>query len=371
MKRLAPSLCCLLVLLTAAAAGGESRFADGLPSAAPPPPLTRGARADTLWLFAPDGLGAYGEAGVTTTGYNFDGTGECFEAGWTGGGGPFPRMRENIYTPGENESCLWTFFDPDTTEPGYPMGVFPYGPPYYELSIGSPPLEVDADGQGFTLADGEGQLFLRYSVYSDLPLNALIFHYPLVAARRPEGDYGAYWHPSLSVFYGEDGWVDFEFDLTAAAFDAVGGPDYTVAGVKVRLMLVDMCPELCGIYGSGYPHTISAFFDDVQIGIVRDLTAAPESPQPVTALAAPQPNPFNPSTQIRFALAAAGPARLSVCDLAGRRCRLLLDEELPAGERSLSWDGKDDRGGELASGVYFLRLETATGSYSQKAVLLR
>ena len=156
-----------------------------------------------------------------------------------------------------------------------------------------------------------------------------------------------------------------------AVFNAVGGLGYEVAGVKVRLALVDMCPEWCGVYGSGYPHTMAAFFDNVRVGLARDLTAAPASAAGLTLLAPPQPNPFNPQTEIRFRLAAPGPARLSVCDLAGRRCRVLLDEDSPAGERQLAWDGKDDRGEALASGVYLLQLQTAAGRHCQKAVLLR
>ena len=96
------SLISLLVLLAA-----DARGAELLPSAlAPAAPPARSARADTTWLFAPSGLGAYGEAGTDAQGYTFDGTGECFEAAWTTQGGAYPAMRENLYTPGENETCL-------------------------------------------------------------------------------------------------------------------------------------------------------------------------------------------------------------------------------------------------------------------------
>jgi hypothetical protein len=75
-----------------------------------------------------------------------------------------------------------------------------------------------------------------------------------------------------------------------------------------------------------------------------------------TALLAGEPNPFNPRTEIRFELAAPGRAELAVHDLAGRRVRTLVAEKLPAGRASVTWDGRDDAGRELPSGVYLCRL---------------
>ena len=71
------------------------------------------------------------------------------------------------------------------------------------------------------------------------------------------------------------------------------------------------------------------------------------------------PNPFNPSTEIVFALPADGAVRVRLYDVSGRLVRTLADGELTAGEQRLRWDGNDDRGRALASGVYYLRVETA------------
>lgn len=70
-----------------------------------------------------------------------------------------------------------------------------------------------------------------------------------------------------------------------------------------------------------------------------------------------RPNPFNPRTTIRFDLATAGATRLSVFDARGRRVRALLDETLAAGGHEATWDGRDDSGREVGSGVYLARLE--------------
>jgi hypothetical protein len=84
------------------------------------------------------------------------------------------------------------------------------------------------------------------------------------------------------------------------------------------------------------------------------------------------PNPFNPSTEIRFRLAEAGEVNLEIVDLAGRRLRRLLGEShLEAGEQGIVWDGRDDRGVSMTSGVYLVRLRAAGEVHSSKIQLLK
>ncbi len=83
------------------------------------------------------------------------------------------------------------------------------------------------------------------------------------------------------------------------------------------------------------------------------------------------PNPFNPHTTISFTLGVDGPVRLSIHDVQGRRLRVLLDRALPAGDHSFTWDGRDESGRELPSGVYFSRLMAEGEIQSGKLVLSR
>jgi hypothetical protein len=92
---------------------------------------------------------------------------------------------------------------------------------------------------------------------------------------------------------------------------------------------------------------------------------------PAASLEQNFPNPFSPSTRIRFNLAGAGPVRLSVYDVAGRLVTRLLDERRRAGEHEADWDGRDARGELVAAGVYFCRLEHAGASESRPMILLR
>jgi hypothetical protein len=80
------------------------------------------------------------------------------------------------------------------------------------------------------------------------------------------------------------------------------------------------------------------------------------------------PNPFRESTEIRFALQHPAALRVEVHDVAGRRVRTLADSPLAVGTQALRWDGRDDRGAETGSGVFFVHV-TAGGTVRTASVL--
>jgi hypothetical protein len=103
-------------------------------------------------------------------------------------------------------------------------------------------------------------------------------------------------------------------------------------------------------------------------GDPADLAALPAR----TALHPNVPNPFNPMTTIRFDLAQAGRVRLRVYDVAGRLVRQLIDAPLPAGrEHAAAWDGLDEAGARVPSGVYLYRMMTADFDQTRKMLLLK
>ena len=105
-----------------------------------------------------------------------------------------------------------------------------------------------------------------------------------------------------------------------------------------------------------------------------DWVDAPEMPTAAEAarLLAPYPNPFNPSTRIRYELGRAGHAELTILDTRGRRVTVLLDEEMEAGPGFVRWDALSDRGERMASGVYFAHLRLDGDSAGrQKLVLVK
>jgi DNA-binding beta-propeller fold protein YncE len=90
-------------------------------------------------------------------------------------------------------------------------------------------------------------------------------------------------------------------------------------------------------------------------------------------LAAPRvwPNPLQASATISFALGREADARLEIYDLAGRLVRRLVAGRLPAGERSVGWDGRDDRGRNVAAGLYLMRLSASGLTTSAGVAVVR
>lgn len=84
------------------------------------------------------------------------------------------------------------------------------------------------------------------------------------------------------------------------------------------------------------------------------------------------PNPANPSTSVRFRLGQAAEVSLHIYDLSGRLVRTVADEiPMEAGERSLTWNGVDDAGRGLASGIYIYRLQTGALAETGRLTVVR
>ena len=91
----------------------------------------------------------------------------------------------------------------------------------------------------------------------------------------------------------------------------------------------------------------------------------------VTSLGQNYPNPFNPRTTISFTLPKAEAVTLAVFDIEGRLVSTLVDEAASAGENAAQWDGRDELGRSVASGIYFYRLQSGTEVRTRKMVLLK
>jgi hypothetical protein len=88
-------------------------------------------------------------------------------------------------------------------------------------------------------------------------------------------------------------------------------------------------------------------------------------------LAQNYPNPFNPTTKISYGIREGSRVSLRIYDVAGRLVRVLVEERRDAGHHTELWDGRDNRGVSVASGVYFYRLVAGDFVSTKKLVLLR
>ncbi len=127
-------------------------------------------------------------------------------------------------------------------------------------------------------------------------------------------------------------------------------------------------PQGLPFYGGLYPPD-AMFYQR----IASQMTAVAEPAPPSAARLLPShPNPFNPSTRIRFELDKPAAVTLSLFDTSGRRLRELHSRaNLPSGEHDIEWDGRDDAGVELPSGLYLIGLDTGAEFIGGKLTLVK
>lgn len=83
------------------------------------------------------------------------------------------------------------------------------------------------------------------------------------------------------------------------------------------------------------------------------------------------PNPFSDQTTLSFHMSRTGDVRLSVYNQLGQRVKTLIDESRPAGSHQVLWEGTNDHGRELPSGIYFIKMATPEAVQVRQSVLIR
>ncbi len=167
------------------------------------------------------------------------------------------------------------------------------------------------------------------------------------------------------------------------SWDAVGDPDlaaYAVfrAAADGSLTLAALVDAPATSWSDPAPHggayhvaAVDADGYQGSYGEPAGGTTAVGVPARTLAITAVVPNPFNPRTTIRFAVPNGGSVELAIYDLQGRRVRTLLARPLAAGSHEVVWDGRDQAGGAVASGVYLARLRVGEESRCAKLLLTR
>jgi len=91
----------------------------------------------------------------------------------------------------------------------------------------------------------------------------------------------------------------------------------------------------------------------------------------VTSLQGNYPNPFNPKTTINFSLKEAGNVTLEIYNLKGQKVKTLLNDNMEAANHSVIWNGDDNKGNKVSSGIYMYRMKTKDYSKTQKMILMK
>lgn len=225
-----------------------------------------------------------------------------------------------------------------------------------------------------TVAGGGAELGSAISAFDDAgaALTACIVAFN-EGGRAVQCDASAVPAIAASDIFGHDGgdWVDNLAPLLGAADNQAVDPQFCgdpAAGGPFTLR--DTSPyaaAAAGAGGAGGAGDTGALRGALPVG----CWTSGSGPAPATRLRAGAPNPFNAATAFRFELAAPGRATLRIYSPAGRLVATLVDADLPAGSHTAAWTGRDDRGREAASGVYFCRLEAGGQRLVQRVVLVK
>jgi hypothetical protein len=141
--------------------------------------------------------------------------------------------------------------------------------------------------------------------------------------------------------------------LPRGAFQSVGDASWS-AVQEVRFILEGLGEDL-----------------RLQVGGIRFSGIPSPLPRPALTLHQNRPNPFNPSTSIKYELRGPGQVRLEVFDVTGRLVRTLVNGLVTDGPHYSLWNGRDDLGNAVPSGAYFYRLQTPRGVEARRMVLLK
>ncbi len=118
----------------------------------------------------------------------------------------------------------------------------------------------------------------------------------------------------------------------------------------------------------------TVYFDDLDVEKISSTTGvksvSANTPH-IFDLSNNYPNPFNPSTKIEYSVPTNGLVSLFVYNILGQRVRTLANSPMAAGQYSVTWDGRNDAGSALSSGVYFYRLQAGSMAIVKKMLLLK
>jgi len=189
----------------------------------------------------------------------------------------------------------------------------------------------------------------------------LVYHRGRLFAAGSFDRVGPVWAPGVAVWTG-DQWAPVGSGLRGNSYDRV--TDVLSQGDK--LVFVGSFTWAGGRPSTGYAEWTGdpTLFTGAPSGV-------PDAPTGGRLLEDPRPNPFNPRTEIVFTVPTAGPVAVGIYDLRGRCVRRLVDDLLAAGRHVRRWDGRDDAGRAMPSGVYFARMDAAGRTESVKLTLVR
>ena len=248
---------------------------------------------------------------------------------------------------------------------------------WYHGAVASSGGLAKSSGAGYrwqeqTLADGAKRMTLLIDDIEKLAMGRIVLRYNAEAFTHQSAREG-----SLLTADGSSAALLAEeqsrgqIDVTFARLTAVGKPAEVFG--SGALLTLDFKQKSGGALGLA-TETIdlrSARNRPVYIKTALEQTDESPVPTPQSYALASHPNPFNSRTVIEFTLPQAGAVKLTVVNILGQPVRDLIDQNLEAGVHKIAWDGCDDDGASVVTGMYLIRLQTAERQLTRKILYLK
>jgi hypothetical protein len=167
------------------------------------------------------------------------------------------------------------------------------------------------------------------------------------------------------------------YDVATAKFSPIGNLEWEITYDKTdydypKDLTIDTAGNVYITGGSQVCGQIPSLFVIKYSPVITDVKGTKQRIVPTSwSLSQNYPNPFNPSTNIRFNLPTSGHVTLEIFNILGQKVKTLVDENLSAGYQQIIWDGTDQSGNKVASGIYFYRLLTKDFSQTKKMVFFK
>jgi hypothetical protein len=168
---------------------------------------------------------------------------------------------------------------------------------------------------------------------------------------------------SVNIYYSIDGGATFPYTV------ATGEPNDSVYVWTVPDTPADSC--IVKIEAYDFMESVGEDASDAFFSIRSEISVEPVREVASFGLLGNYPNPFNPMTRIEFTLDETARVYLRIYDVSGKVVKTLVQEAMPAGRHTAVWNGEDESGRTVVSGVYVCRLEASGKMVDRKMVLLK
>ncbi len=274
-------------------------------------------------------MATYSESYIEFMLFDMDGVfpaGTAFDMGAvnaTGNGTYTAHAVESLWIPATSATPVDQTFAGLTMAPGELMGLYEFG------TFDGTSLPVDLT---LTLLNQAGNADLTLQVFT-------------------RDDETGIYNPNQNI---PGGFADENLEGGNESLSLTLDPDlyYAIAVTKTSGLDIDKSADYSLVFGES------------------GVSAVDDTPR-LAASIGNHPNPFNPMTTISFALTDAGRAKVRIYDTQGRLVRTLVDEDLNAGTHTRTWQGRDDQGRQVASGVYLARFDHPKGVENRSMVLVK